>query len=322
MSLALVIPARNDQQNFDRLLMQARGMGIFDQIVIVDDASDPPMRAAGDIICPRHCPVTVLRRDVPGGAGAARNLGQTMVQTEHMIFFDSDDLFTPEFAPLWRSLEGRDFDFCLMRYQDSERDHFGGWGQNPHDEACWRRAMTGPGLLTEARGATLWALAGAGNFPWNKIYRTAFLRDNALGCTETLVHNDIELHWTSFLAARRVLVSPRIGALHVVRPQGKRLTNMSGETRLQMFQALTPAAKALWQAGNMPAIHAFLLFAAGLLTWGERMIDTNLRAEFHRRKRAFLRALLTPDIHETLIEADPVLALQLSLHIAPERAPC
>lgn len=326
MSLALIIPVRDDQRNLDRLLAQVRDMAIFDQIVIVDDASEPPVIVADTIIGPQRCPLILLRRDIAGGAGAARNLGLSMVQSDHMIFFDSDDLFTPEFAALWHSLSQRDFDFCLMRYQDSERGHFGGWGQNPHDEACWSRAALnnetlnqinpGQNILSEVSGPALWALAEAGNFPWNKIYRTAFLRDNALRCTETLVHNDIELHWTSFLAAERVLVSSRIGALHVVRPGADRLTNLSGQVRLQVFQALNCVLEPMQRSNDTLASHTFLRFAAGLLLWVERVITPDLQSEFHRRKRAFLRAALSHDIHETLIHNDPVLALSLSLQMA------
>ncbi|WP_324752465.1 glycosyltransferase [Roseovarius sp. Pro17] len=323
MNLALVIPVRNDQLGLDRLVAQARFMGVFAQIVVVDDASEVPVSVAGDIIGPRRCPVTVLRRDARGGAGTARNLALGMVQTDHMIFFDSDDLFTPEFAPLWESLQGRDFDFCLMRYQDSERAHFGGWGQNPHDEACWKRAEAGNDVLSEPSETALWTLAQAGNFPWNKIYRTAFLRDNGLRCTETQVHNDIELHWGSFLAARRVILSARIGALHVVRPGADRLTNISDATRLQLFQALNRVLETLAQHGNpLPATLSFLRFAADLLIWAERMIDADLRDAFRTRTQIFLQSAVTAQIHETLIHEDPVLALQLCLQRSAEPVPC
>lgn len=323
MSLALVIPVRNDQQDLDRLLVQVRFAGVFTQIVIVDDASDVPVAVVGDFIGPQRCPVTVLRRDVAGGAGAARNLALGMVQADHMIFFDSDDLFTPDFVPLWRSLQGQEFDFCLMRYQDSERAYFGGWGQNLHDEACWRNADIDTVAPSAPDNAALWALAQAGNFPWNKIYRTAFLRENGLRCTETQVHNDIELHWGSFLAARRVLVSSRIGALHVVRPGATRLTNISGTARLQVFQALNRVVETLFKHDNpRTATMAFLRFAHDLLLWAGRTIDANLHPAFRAATRTFLQSAVTPQSFEALIQDDPVLALHLCLQMSPEAAPC
>lgn len=325
MTLALVIPVRNDQQNLDRLLAQARSMVLFDQVVVVDDASDTPVTVTGDTIGPRLCPITVLRRETPGGAGAARNAGLTLVQTDHMIFFDSDDLFTPEFAALWHDLRGQDFDFCLMRYQDSERGFFGGLGQNPYDESCWNRAALGQDLLREVTAPALWALAEAGNFPWNKIYRTGFLRANDIRCTETMVHNDIELHWRSFLAAKRVLVSPRICAQHIVRPGADRLTNVSGAARLQMFTAFDRVVTALWQGHETPAAQqAFVRFASGLMAWGRQIIAPDLRPAFQSATRQFLRATLTPPLYETLVQTDPVLALELCLHMAdaPGQTPC
>lgn len=317
MSLALVIPVRNDAQNLARLLTQVRAMAVFDQVVVVDDASDTPVMVEEDGMGP-HCQVMVLHRDLPAGAGAARNLGLTVVDCEHVIFFDSDDLFTPEFAELWHDLRGQVFDFCLMRFQDSERGYFGGWGQNLYDESCWRRAGQGQTRPVEVHGRPLWTLAEAGNFPWNKIYRTAFLRDAHLRCSETRVHNDVALHWHSFLAAERVLVSSRIGVQHVVRPGAKRLTNMSGATRFDIFTALDEVVERFWrEAVPVVAQQAFLRFAIRVLIWGRQMMTTDLRARFDSRIRQFLRATLTPTLYETLVQEDPVLALELCFHMAP-----
>lgn len=324
MSLALLVPVRNDAQNLARLLTQARAMRLFDQVIVVDDASDTPIALAEDTMGSRSRTM-VLRQDSPGGAGAARNIGLTVVDCDHVIFFDSDDLFTPEFADLWYDLEGQNFDFCLMRYQDSERGFFGGWGQNPYDESCWARAGQVSAMPCEVQGVPLWTLAEAGNFPWNKIYRTAFLRDNNLRCTETRVHNDVALHWHSFLAAERVLVSSRIGAQHIVQPGAQRLTNLSGASRFDIFTAFEEVVERLW-GDAVPVVvqQAFLRFAVRVLIWGRQMVTKDMRASFDLKVQRFLHATLTPKLYEALVHDDPVLALQLCLHLAatPESSLC
>ncbi|WP_281968900.1 glycosyltransferase [Roseovarius nanhaiticus] len=322
MTLALVICVRDDQRNLDRLLTQALQLGIFEQIVIVDDASRIPVRLQFDCMGPCRCPITLLRHRAPRGAGAARNAGLELVRTDHMIFFDSDDLFTKEIIDLWNDLRGQQFDFCVMRYQDSERGHFGGIGQTLYDEACWLRAGCVSAAPRRVGRDAIWSLAEANNFPWNKIYRTRFLRANAIRCTETRVHNDIELHWRSFAAARRIFVSTRLGAIHVVRPGGDRLTNQNDAARLDLFSALRPASDAVMHDDDDAPKLAFLRFSAGILTWGERVIAPDLRDAFAARRQQFLRSILTIDLYEAVLQKDPVLALRLMLMIAPETAKC
>ena len=313
MTLALVIAVRDDQRNLDRLLRQVALLRIFGQIVIVDDASRAPVELSSDITGPRQCPVILLRNQRPEGAGAARNQGLRHVSADHVIFFDSDDLFTDAIADLWMDLHGRDFDFCLMRYQDSERGHFGGIGQNLHDEACWSRAGITSLAPVEASTAQRGALAEAGNFPWNKIYRTDFLRMHNIRCGTTRVHNDVLLHWHSFAVASRVLVSARICAIHVVRPRGGRLTNATGHARLELFRALGPAAQLVCRRQGDDLVLPFLRFCAGVLIWAETVASADIKGEFARRRRAFLRRLLTPALHDVAVRSDPVLALRLSL---------
>lgn len=321
--LALVIPVHNDQLHLTRLLNRAARLDLFDQIIICDDGSDLPVTLpetlGSDLIGPRRCPVTVLRHDNPRGAGAARNSALAYVSASHLLYFDSDDLLTAELPLIWQDLKGQDFDFCLFRHQDSQRDYFGGWGQIPHDEALWRMAGASGSVMAEIKGAALWTLAETSNYPWNKIYRTGFLRTHGLRCTETMVHNDIELHWGSFLAASRVLVSDRIGALHVVAPGASRLTNRAGEERLRVFEALTPVLGRFDPGHDPAAMAAFLRFTSGLMSWIERVIAPALVPVFRQQLRRFLHAALPPARFARLSREDPALALRLCLQMGLAR---
>lgn len=320
--LALVIPVHNDQPHLTRLLNRAARLDLFDQIIICDDGSDLPVTLpealGGDLIGPRRCPVTLVRHDTPRGAGAARNTALAHVSASHLLYFDSDDLLTAELPLIWQDLQEQTFDFCLFRHHDSQRDYFGGWGQIPHDEALWRRAGVSQSVMADVRRDALWMLAETSNYPWNKIYRTGFLRAQGLRCTETMVHNDIELHWGSFLTASRVLVSSRIGALHVVHPGASRLTNRAGEERLRVFEALRPVLDRLGSCADDAATLAFLRFTSGLAIWIERVIAPALVPEFRHRLRSFLQEALPPGLFARLSREDPVLALRLCLQMGQQ----
>lgn len=267
----------DDVDGLARLLDQARGMVLFDQIVVVDDASPLPVTVPPD--------VTLIRHRRARGGGVARNRGLRAVTCDYVLFFDADDLLTPELPRLVADLR-RDiarhggFDLCLFKHADSRVTAEGLWGQPDWDERWWQAAGIGPSALTEVDQPARRLLVQTANYPWNKIMRVAFLRHHGIGCAPTMVHQDIPLHWLAFLHAGRLLASDRICAIHHVAPQGGRITNRRGRERLQVFAALDPVARAArddpdWQA-------ALAGFVPGLIAWIDRLIDPRLRPDLAR----------------------------------------
>lgn len=312
LDLALVIPVWNDAAGLARLLDQARGLGLFSQIVVVDDGSDDPVAAAPDLV--------LLRHDRPLGAGPARNAGLAAVTAAHVLFFDADDLLTAELPDLLADLAGAGaFDFCLFKHADSRVAAEPRWGQPDWDERFWEAAGHGIGALRDAGPGALPLLAQTANYPWNKIYRTAFLREHGIGCAATAVHQDIPLHWLGFLAARRVLVSDRICAWHRVEAAGARLSNRMGAERLEVFTALAPVAEAAARAGD-PAWRAALAdFTLGLVDWIAARIDPALRPALAAAERDWLAA--TGLVWQAeLAGRDPALAARIAARLADRGA--
>jgi glycosyltransferase involved in cell wall biosynthesis len=312
MTLALVIPVYNDANGLHALLKQVARSGVFDQIVVVDDGSDQVVSVPESI--------QLIRHEISRGAGVARNSGLDQVQCDHVIFFDSDDLFTADFVALCHELRAAEqFDFCIFRHNDSRISGAGRWGQLALDNALWRQANT------QAHG-TLWAvnetdaLVRTANYPWNKVYRTQFLRDHGLRFSHDIVHNDITMHWLGFAAAQRILASDRICAHHVVQSGGSRLTNEAGRSRLGVFRPLEIVVQGvcndakLWQA--------FLKFTASLLDWVRDTMDPVLHPELDQATGAFWRTHLDKQTLDCVIKDDPVLALRLVLQMAGGRVPC
>lgn len=286
LDLALVIPVWNDAEGLARILAQARDMGVFAQIVVIDDGSDEPVAHAPDI--------TLLREDRSRGPGPARNRGRDTVQTRYLMYLDADDLLTDELPALLADLaEAGPFDLCLFKHADSRCLAEPRWGQPDWDEAHWIAAGHAVGALQEAREGALPHLAQTANYPWNKIYNTNFLRRNGIGCADLIVHQDIPLHWNALIQAQRVLVSDRICVAHHVAMGGGRLTNRRGAERLGVFDALdlviaqAGAAGPAWQA----ALTAFVL---RLSIWVAENIAPEHLPALHQREREWLRDRLLP----------------------------
>ena len=320
MRLSLVIPVHDDAEGLAQLLRQAAALGCVDQAVVVDDASEPP------VVLPEVGVETILLR-VPQqrGAGHARNLGLAHVTGTHVLFFDADDRLTPELPGLLAALSGQDFDFALFRHADSMVEAGGGFGPAGFDERHWHAAGA-TARLGRLEGAQVAQMAGIAAYPWNKIYRKGFLRDHGIRCTETPVHNDIELHWMSFLHARDIRYARAVCAVHVIAPTGTRLTNRSGHERFAVFDALAPVLAGFAQAlpGEparlRPLLVVFADFMLGLFDWITEVIAPALRPEFAARARAFLRGLPVP-LYRLLALDDPALADRINARLRPEALP-
>lgn len=297
LDLALVIPVWNDADGLARLLEQARSLNVFSQIVVVDDGSDVPAQAPG---------CTLIRHDTSRGGGVARNTGLAAVTAPHVLFFDADDLLTDALPLLLADLAGQEFDFCLFKHADSRVGAEPRWGQPDFDDRLWAEAGHAVSALKPAVPEALPLLAQTANYPWNKIYRTDFLRTHQIGCATTKVHQDIPLHWLGFFHARRVLVSDRICAWHHIAPKG-RLSNRAGAERLEVFAALDPVVAATTTPDWRAALARFL---PGLLDWGAVRITTDLRPRFDQAARDWLGQNIAPWLDD-IAKTDPDTAQNL-----------
>lgn len=315
MSLTLAIPVHNDARPLARLLARAAQAQAFARIVVVDDGSDTPLEAdalaaAAGLGADR---LSLLRHDIAQGPGRARNHALAAVDTPWLMYLDADDLPTPEIAPLMADLAGQSFDFCLFQHHDTRAEQELRWGQMPWDQALWAAAGADLGALTQASPGAAAHLAGTANYPWNKIYRADFLRDHGIGCSDILVHEDVELHWKSFARARTILASDRIGVIHHVATAGDRLTNRRGPERLAVFPVLTRLAGEI--APNAALFRAFGRFSLALALW----IRGNLAPEHHPALAdavaAFVSGALTDALRARLGAADPALMAEIEAMI-------
>lgn len=311
--LSVVVPVWNDAPGLARLLPALLPLPGLRRIVICDDGSDLPVgpEALGLPDDPRFL---WLREPVQRGAGHARNRGLAHVDSPWVLFFDSDDLPLPGLARLLRALAGAPrFDFCLFSHVDSRQRALGHPGPLPSDQQHWDIAAPGPvpALLDPAAAARLARISA---YPWNKIYRTAFLRETGIRCTEIPVHNDIELHWRSFLLARDILASSEAGAEHVVAEGGARLTNRTGAERFQVFRALTPVHADLVADAERAGQFADAVadFYLGLFHWIGTTLEPELRPAFRWQAQDFLRRNLGLPLFALIATADPAMARRLN----------
>lgn len=285
-TLAIVIPAWNSPNEIRSLLHQVSEIGIFSEIVISDDGSQTPcdLETLGFTQEQFKCRVIYLRSDVQRGAGHARNLGLSAVSAHNVIFFDADDKLAPDISAIWQQHLNADFpDFTIFRHSDTRvREAEGREGTFKTEEILWDLAMGSSSfkILTLAEAAELCSLS---NYPWNKIYRTDFLRDHEISCSETPVHNDIRLHWLSFIKARRIQADARIGALHIIDSRGHHLTMRKGEDRLCLGSILEDLTKVLQsESERIIFMRSFIKFSDNICRWNLNNIESHVTPSFKK----------------------------------------
>ena len=318
-SLAVVIPVWNDANGLVRLLPQLLAAPYVSQIIIVDDLSDPPCDAK-HIDLPKGCEkdprLIWLRSDARRGAGHARNIGLEQVTAPYVLFFDSDDILLPGLDALVCDLarpQTPQFDFCLFRHVDSRRRAAGELAPLQSDQRHWDSIAVAntPGLLSTTQAARICRISA---YPWNKIYRSEFLRTQQIRCTEIMVHNDVELHWTSMLRAKHILASSRICCEHFVHDTGKRLTNRSGAERLEVFTALEVIQADITANPHAVATYAdaAIEFYLNLFHWILSGLEERFRAPFHEKAHTFLRTRLSLPVVTLAARRDPRLIRRLN----------
>jgi glycosyltransferase involved in cell wall biosynthesis len=322
MNLTLAIPTHNDLDNLCCLLARAHQLDCVTHVVVVDDGSDIPipvdvlLRASGW----RADQLTLLRHNSARGPGVARNRALEYVPSAYVLFMDSDDLPTRELPHLLLDLDGQDFDFCLFQHHDTrlEREH--SWSHTAHDQALWHAAGVEVGALTPVSPTAGVLLARTANYPWNKIYRTDFLLRHGIGCSDIMVHEDIELHWRSFLKARRILASDRIAVIHVFHETGGRLTNRIGPERLEVFGPLGQIAEEITTNGPPHYAVPFFHFVIGLFDWIPNNLRPALQSQFAEQVQDFVHNHIPYTLRAGIARTDPDLEAWILEKIATNAA--
>ena len=282
--LAIVIPVWNIPQDLVFLLTQISRMNIFSEVIVCDDASDVDCN-------PEHlgftsetlgARLTYIRSPEQRGAGAARNIGLAAVNAKNVLFFDADDHLSEKLPLIWRRhIRDEIPDFTIFRHTDSRvLNSEGREASFATDERQWDVALgkSNEKLLTREQSAHLCTISA---YPWNKIYRTGFLRSQKINCSETPVHNDIRLHWLSFLKARSILAVREIGAIHIVGERDHHLTTRRGEERLCINEILEDLTNSIRESHrNTIFMRHFIHFVDTICRWNLNQVDHDIRAKF------------------------------------------
>lgn len=273
---SFVIPAYNDAKglmaHFEYFFARPEQI----QLVIVDDCStDDTQDVVAAAKPPQNIIVTYVRQARNLGPSAARNAGILLTDADYVMFIDADDLLTDyffdyiELSPLMNGADVVLFKYHLtpdisdrFTYQmhKVDRTFFSSLGYSGFPLGTFTVSDL-PGALSIV------------NFPWNKIYRRAFLFEQNIQFPDHRMNEDILPHWQSLIRAKKFGVLAWAPPLitHVESLGGSRATNYVGPLRLQVFAKLRELhAELLAHEESDLLIKELRGFFEGLGTW---MVD-------------------------------------------------
>lgn len=201
-TLSIIVPVHNMEAHLesclDSLLRQTLPSMEF---ICVDDGSvdkSPEILLRFQQADPR---VMVLRNEGSKGAGKARNIGMAVASGTYIGFVDADDVVAPEmFERLYRATVRNETDIaaCFPRCFDDRTNvsvpvyYF---------EQAMQKLGSTPAESMYSAAELITLLPYIPVVPWNKIYRTGFLRDCKACFAEGMMHEDFLFYFQAMLHA-------------------------------------------------------------------------------------------------------------------------
>lgn len=239
---SFVIPAYNDCSGLKRHFEYFNKVHAEVQLVIVDDCStdDTASLVANTVLRP-NVELLYHRQEVNSGPAAARNKGISLASREYIVFLDADDVLADCFfgvaalAPFAPNV-----DFVLFKHHLSlDSDVLYTYDMHRVDRSFFSRAIAPfPNQVFRLRDRpdALTTIA----FPWNKIYKRAFIERAHISFPDLRMHEDVTPHWQSFMRCDMFGVLDWAPPLltHFEVPDGERATQYVGEKRMGVFDEL------------------------------------------------------------------------------------
>ena len=242
--ISIIIPVFNAAAYLENTLNQLaeQTLQAFEIICVDDDSTDSSLQVLKKAA--EQDPRIIVLQQPHKGAGAARNLGFSHVRGEYAIFLDSDDLFSPVLLEkLHAAITEAQADIAACNFSCLDTN-----GKETQQEGI-RTQWIPKGLkVFNYRDVPDHIMRVIHPTPWNKLYRTAFIREKGLKFDEISSTNDISFASVSVAAAERVTYIPDFLIKYRVGHAGTITSSKSGK----LNNVKTAVFSAVRQARELP----------------------------------------------------------------------
>lgn len=287
--ITVVVPAHNVGRYLAPCLDSVLAQSCWPdcRVLVVDDGSSDHTGAVADGYATRSPQVTVLHQANAGpGAGAARNRGLDLVETEFVLFLDGDDELSPSALERLRApLLSGELDLAVGATEQFPEPR--SWLWSGYFSAGQSRTVAiedVPLLAHDARTC-------------NKLYRTSWLRSLGLRFAEGIHHQDTVVNVPAMLRAPRFALVGDVVHRYRKRAEGDSVMD-SHYTRLanyfdhlQVIEELNLLRPSL-PATREPLLQAFMARSFQGFSWrAPSVLPAEQLPEFFQRARPVIAGL-------------------------------
>jgi len=287
--VTVVVPAYNVGRYLAPCLDSVLAQSIWAdcRVLVVDDGSTDHTGAIADGYATRSPQISVLHQDNAGpGAGAARNHGLDLVETEFVLFLDGDDELAPgALQRLREPLLSGELDLAVGATEQFPEPRSWLWSSYFTPGRSESVAIEDvPLLVHDARTC-------------NKLYRTSWLRSLGLRFAEGIHHQDTVVNVPAMLMAPRFALVGEVVHRYRKRAEGDSVMD-SHYTRLanyfdhlQVIEELNERRPAL-SPSREPLLQAFIARSFQGFSWrAPSVLEAEQLPEFYERARPVISSL-------------------------------
>ncbi len=174
-AISIIIPVYNAADHIGDLLGDVRAQTFKDfEVICVDDGSTDTTTGVLDQWMQRDSRIRVISKE-NAGPGIARNTGLDAARGKYVLFFDSDDRIRPQLAQ--HAIDrARQTQADIVIYQARHLEDATGKDRTSPDR--WDGSKWPETFNSETNATGL--LQTFRNWPWDKLFRRAFIEDNQL----------------------------------------------------------------------------------------------------------------------------------------------
>lgn len=313
--ITVIIPAYRAEDSIAKAIGSCMKSKKVAQIVVVCDSCELSYNEAS---ISDYENLIVINNEKNMGAGFCRNLGLDQVSSEFTIFLDADDTIDAIELDLAYAELDQKVDMMITKYRYCRSTtNVEMYDVVDRDNRIFNSLdMSHCIYISERQKYDVIELV---NYPWNKIYRTLFLRANDLKFQDLPVHNDIHFHWNSIIKAKQIVVHDAKLVNHYVLENRLQMTNARGEVRLHVFSALEKVLATIRLEQEIDALPAFYNFTQNLLEWTKSRIDSSLYDAFYKHLSRLLNDLTISEFNQVYKKYPTIACNMMILKKNPEQ---
>lgn len=204
-NISIIMPLYNAGRYLRETLDSVKMQTFTDyELICVNDHSDDDTQEILDLYKNKDSRIKCFMNQERRGAAYSRNMGMNRAVGDYIIFLDGDDIFDEIMLEMaYETIVSKDADMVYFDFMPFKSEKIPIKAKVSHDERFKKAYCCNCFCLTDMK---LCDFTYFNTAPWNKLYRTEFIRENRIMFQDLPCCNDVYFVLMSFFLAKKMIV--------------------------------------------------------------------------------------------------------------------